>query len=70
MLDFILTLTRLLNLTRLNEYSEQREKRIAKAVEERVAEAVRRVGKEAYQKGYEDAKAESRLEESAGAAKL
>ena len=51
-------------LTRLQAYRDQRNKRIAKEVEERVAKAVDQlVGKakeEAYQKGYEAAKAESR----------
>ena len=51
-------------LTRLREYRDQRKNRIEKEVEKRVAQEMeKRVGKvkeEAYQKGYEAAKAETR----------
>ena len=51
-------------LTRLQEYRDRRNNRIAKEVEEKVAKEVEKlVGKakeESYQKGYEAAKAEPR----------
>ena len=54
-------------LTRLREYRDQRKNRIEKEVEKRVAQEMeKRVGKvkeEAYQKGYEAAKAESGSQE-------
>lgn len=50
-------------LTRLQEYRDRRNQRIAKEVEEKVAKAVEKIlgkaEKEAYQKGYEAAKSES-----------
>ena len=54
-------------LTRLQEYRDRRNERIATEVEKRVAKEVEKlVGKakeEAYQKGYEAAKSESRSHE-------
>ena len=50
-------------LTRLQEYRDRRNQRVAKAVEEKVAKAVEKIlgkaEKEAYQKGYAAAKSES-----------
>ena len=46
-------------LTRLQEYRDRRKQRIAKEVEKIVGKAK----EEAYQKGYEAAKAESRSHE-------
>ena len=50
-------------LTRLQEYRDRRKKRIAKEVEKRLAQQVEKVKKEAYQRGYEAAKSESRSDE-------
>ena len=51
-------------LTRLQEYRDRRNQRIAKEVEERVAKEIGKIlgkaEKEAYQKGYEAGKVESR----------
>lgn len=50
-------------LTRLQEYRDRRNERIAKEVEERVAKEIEKAKEEAYQKGYEAAKSESRSHE-------